>query len=69
MLVLGHVLKHVPRHMLRYVLEHVTGHMLEHVPKYVPDRHVLDRHVSEHVQIKKMLLQISLFFRTACANR
>ena len=43
--VLGHMLKHVPGHMLR----HVPGHMLEHVPKHVPDRHVLDRHVPEHV--------------------
>ena len=78
MLVLGHVLKHVP---VRHVLEHVTGHMLEHVPKYMPDRHVLDRHVPEHILARQVLglkkkfqnlflmlkLFFSSFFRKACA--
>ena len=66
------VLGHVP---VRHMLEHVPGHMLEHVPKHVPDRHVLNRHVPEHVlgliffflNFTLILKLFSLFSRTACA--
>ena len=54
---LAPVLGHVPRHVLRYV----PGNMLEHLPKHVPDRHVLDRHLSEHVL--GHVLGLNIFFQ------
>ena len=63
---------------LGHKLEHMPGHKLEHVPKHVPDRHVLDRHVPQHVlgnvvglkkNSEKKIGGIFFFFLEACTIR
>ena len=61
MLVLGHVLRHV--------LEHTPGYVLEHMP----DKHMLARHMPEHVLgqvlwLKNIIFQRKNFYQKKICN-